>query len=128
MAQKSINSTSGIMKSSNSRIVYVIGALSPVHTNNDIKKKSSTRFEEVLSKRFSVFPNPFTEYLHIASLDNNTQISSIEIFDLSGKSLLYLSCYSLFEKLDLRDFSSGSYIGHITYDNFNVEMFNLIKK
>lgn len=74
-----------------------------------IKLNSSLELNEKNNK-FSIFPNPSSDFIHINS---NSEINLIEIFDLNG-NLIHKTNSS---NIDIREFSSKFYIIRITSEN-----------
>ncbi len=80
---------------------------------------SSTEIHESAG---TVYPNPFTNSIHISS----TQISSIEIQDLSGKTLVNQQYQ---DQLDLSKLPNGLYILQLIFKNMQkVQRMKIVKK
>jgi len=72
----------------------------------------------------SIFPNPTKGEVTITSTSqtgNAHKITNIEVFDLSGKTILYSSLLSSSTKIDLSSFASGTYIVKIQTENYTYQ-------
>lgn len=63
-----------------------------------------------LEMEVSVYPNPTSELLHVATA---LTIESVELMDLSGKSLVKQACTSDKTELNIGSLSSGIYLLHV---------------
>jgi hypothetical protein len=63
---------------------------------------------------YSVFPNPFTEYLTYTYFNEKSENLEIQVFDLLGKSVFYdiIQCnlYMNTTTFNFKDLSRGNYI------------------
>jgi hypothetical protein len=71
---------------------------------------------------FLIYPNPCSEYIFI---NTNTNIDLIEIFDISGKMVLYSNSVNN-KILDVKNFISGIYFVRIYHENLCITL-NFIK-
>ncbi len=72
---------------------------------------SSNDFQKI---DLSIYPNPTTDFWNIST--NNQIISSVEVFDMSGKRVIEKQPQSLSSKIDASILVSGTYIVKITTD------------
>ena len=61
------------------------------------------------NSRFSIFPNPTSDFIHIVNTNNDT-IEEIEIYDSLGKRLITTVFGNLNVSVDVSNFASGAYL------------------
>lgn len=71
--------------------------------------------EEINIETFEIFPNPTTELLNIKYL-NNSKISSIEIINMHGKTVIYQKISNDLNKIDVRELDPGTYFARVFTD------------
>lgn len=76
------------------------------------------------SAEFTYYPNPVKDILNISAKSN---VSKIEIFEMSGKQILFQNADNKNVKLNLSTLSSGVYIVKVSSDK-TTETFKIIKK
>jgi len=86
-----------------------------VVTTSNTVSVSTLAIVEKNSLAFDIFPNPVRDYLNII-LPNEILKSSVEIFDLSGKSVLNAKVDRFDNKINLSALSSGIYVIRLTSD------------
>lgn len=79
---------------------------------------------DINNAEFAYYPNPVKDILNISGKSN---VSKIEIFELSGKQILSQTAHAKNVQLDLTSVPSGVYIVKVTSDKIT-ETFKIIKK
>jgi hypothetical protein len=95
-------------------IYFVIYKINLTTKSRKILKNSSVNITENWSRKnqIKIFPNPAQDVLNI---DANQEITSVEIFDVSGKIIqAYKVAHSNSETIDIRSLSAGEYIVVVT--------------
>ncbi len=95
------------------------GELSPPISNEEINNSTM--------KLAFIYPNPSKDFINVrygAHLKN----VSIEIFDISGKKILFKNLEKSVSRIDIQNLKIGSYVYHILNDNKIIEKEILIKK
>ena len=88
---------------------------------------SNTNFES--DSDFSIYPNPFNDSFEIVTNDFSNKISSVKLFDLSGKLIFEETNFtSMPIKLYCSEIKSGFYLGKIVFEDGKNSSFKLIKK
>ena len=77
--------------------------------------------------QWMVYPNPATDYVTMAS-DNDSDLKTAELFDLTGKLLRNKTFYQSEEQFDLSDFAQGIYLLKLTVENQKPIIKKIIKK
>lgn len=84
--------------------------------------------ENNFSSSIKTYPNPTNDFLVFQNVDNSTQISSIEIFDVKGQLIKkHFTNEKIFE-LNVRDYNSGLYFYKITDNAGNTKTEKFIKQ
>lgn len=76
------------------------------------------------SLKFSVFPSPASDLLTVSG---EREITSLEIFDLSGKRVYHDQLKNKRAQIDIRHLAPGTYVGRAVYKD-DVRSFKFIKK
>ena len=79
---------------------------------------------DINKAEFTYYPNPVKDVLNIAG---KSDVSKVEIFELSGKKILSQNAKAKNVQLNLSTFASGLYILKVTSDT-TTETFKIIKK
>lgn len=79
---------------------------------------------DISKAKFAYYPNPVKDILNISGKSN---VSKIEIFELSGKMILFQTANAKNIQLNLSALNSGVYIVKVTSDK-TTETFKIIKK
>ncbi|SCY90360.1 DUF7948 domain-containing protein [Flavobacterium caeni] len=87
-------------------------------TNN-----GSLATKEVSSTGFEIYPNPTTDILEIAS---NATITSVTLFDPTGKQLMQLDNPG--HRLSLATYPTGVYLMKVAFEDGQTEMRKIVKK
>jgi len=93
------------------------GTLTPVNNEKEVEISSM--------KLAYCYPNPAKDFFYVrygAHLKN----VSIELFDISGKKVLYRNLNKSLSKIDIQNFNSGNYIYNILSDNKIIEKGKII--
>lgn len=69
---------------------------------------------ESKSDLINIFPNPFTDYIH---LQGNEKISDIELLDWQGKCLHFFKSYEDVNHFNFKGLESGMYLLKLVYSN-----------
>lgn len=78
-----------------------------VNEDGDIVTSTTLPYQENL---FSIYPNPFTEYLKIRLSDNLINvISTLDVYDVSGKLVLNEKIRSEETKIEVQEMATGTY-------------------
>lgn len=80
--------------------------------------------EDFVKNIIRVYPNPTVSTLHI---ENNEQIDTVTIFDITGKQVYAAKGNTNTMKIDVSIFASGTYIVRVTVDR-KTEVFKVIKE
>ena len=97
----------------------------PVITNTAINTfVAPNGIEELSNGRFSIYPNPAENVLHVQSENGN---STYNIYDISGKVYSSINSTSSNSSLDISSLSSGIYFIQCISGN-EVGMIKFIKK
>lgn len=80
--------------------------------------------EEASFESFSFYPNPTKDVINI-QLNNNQAIQQLEVFDVTGKSIL--TSKNTESQLDVRHLKSGNYILKVQLEN-SYQSFKFIKE
>ena len=67
----------------------------------------STGIEDIVDEEMRIYPNPVKDLLH---LDNLKQVKRINLYNLTGKTILYKNNPNSNEILDLSHLNQGIYI------------------
>jgi len=80
--------------------------------DNVIFGVATSVYDNAIIEGLNVFPNPSANHWTISS--ENTDITSIEVFDIQGKQVLYLEPNRRQVSIDATTFTSGVYISKIS--------------
>lgn len=78
---------------------------------------------EIEKEQVKIYPNPTTDFIFF-KLNSKTKLETVEIYDLSGKSVAQKNISE--EKLDLRFLQQGIYI--LKFKNSDIQPIKIIKK
>lgn len=115
--------------------VLCINCLSAKMANDSMKEVSALQ-EEDLQKftpndNISYYPNPVKEELYLQwELIENTQISSIRIYDLNGRLLQSLNDLNKvnYQNISFQNYSRGVYAVVLSYNNGEQKSIKIIKE
>lgn len=104
-----LSDQNGWYYSTNENILYVKSeyVYQPQHILINKNPESNDAFSV---QSFSVFPNPGTDYINIASRNKNLMDYTISITDITGKTLIYKHCSERTIQIPTSHLSSGIYI------------------
>ncbi|MBK8344097.1 MAG: T9SS type A sorting domain-containing protein [Bacteroidetes bacterium] len=75
----------------------------------------------------NIFPNPANDVINM-SLENNSKIISIQLFDVQGRMIYYEAGPPLDQyAISVKSLNAGVYIGAIVSENGNTYFVNFIK-
>ncbi|WP_167026229.1 T9SS-dependent choice-of-anchor J family protein [Chryseobacterium sp. Tr-659] len=92
---------------------FVVDAAPVLTTSEAIKIKDDAK----------IYPNPFTDYVHISDIDH---VSSVLVSDVSGKTVKNISNPQ--KEINLSGLQPGSYFITVRYKNQSVKTFKSVKK
>lgn len=89
-----------------------------------VNTMSISEFENQI---FFVYPNPTNNFVTISGKDNSQVIDSVEINDISGKTVQTKTVNMVTAKIDLSDLSNGIYFAKVKSGN-NLNIVKIIKQ
>ena len=108
--QKSIEVPTDITWNNTMKLILHISDLEPnvnvteVMFDHFYLSNENTESIEEIDSKFSIFPNPTYDYVHLSSYDNQ----EVSIYDLMGNLVLRVN--NCIEKIDVRSLNAGFYI------------------
>lgn len=88
-----------------------------VNQSLTIQEGESLSVDKFSSLAIQVYPNPVKNQLNIQLINNNSENSIVELYDLLGKRIFVQSTNSDIIKIDVSNFSSGLYFLKCLVDN-----------
>ena len=82
---------------------------------------------ETTSRKFVVYPNPATNFVNI-SLTQNLNANKFEIFDITGKLILFKQLKSSLTTINITDLSKGLYFYRIKNNDKTIDTGKFIKQ
>lgn len=135
--QVSINASGGDVNNSNGSISSSIGqAFFKIHEHGDFNIQdgvqqpyeiSSVNIEEKIPFDITVFPNPSTDALQISWQDNSICPSALTITDAAGNEVYSIGQFEKMQRVDMKQFSPGTYFLTIKQVNHLSRTFKIIK-
>ncbi|MBE9469516.1 MAG: T9SS type A sorting domain-containing protein [Bacteroidetes bacterium] len=82
---------------------------------------------ETTAKKFTVYPNPATNFVNI-SFTQNINANKFEIYNITGKLILLKQLESSLTTINVTDLSKGLYFYRIKYDDKTIDTGKFIKQ
>ena len=136
-AQESISSAGNFNKCCSGSMSWSLGEISQVgscsininesYTEQQTSSDFTTLELDNSEVKFSIYPNPFTEYITIAIGEKNVRKSELCIYSINGALILTIGLTANISTLQTTTLDKGTYIAKIQSGNNTSQSFTILK-
>lgn len=76
----------------------------------------------------NIYPNPATEFISFDCSKNNSNVNTLQIFDINGRLIQEITSFENNYSLNISTFKSGTYVARISFNNGSISKQSFIVK
>ena len=138
ISQEVISAAGNYNESNTGSVSWVLGEviqsnMATLSNENNIEEasqntnNSSSLTKNELKIEYSIYPNPFTDYISISIENDDINTYKLNIYNIQGKLISTKSLNQGSTLIPTKELAVGSYLAQIQSEEYNTEAFKIIK-